>query len=991
MSTAIKEERNIKKRKLENFLPQEIIYEIILFINDFKDFISFSQLNKYFYNTLLINENNILNLMLKKIKIKLNIKLPNYLFKINYLRAKKFGENNLLNNFKNLKYLEVSGIYKINNFIFPELDNLKELKLFNCDLSFNSLQYLKNLQKLEIINSCDGDDKINLENLINLIKLKMVNSNILENSLQKLINLEKLKLINSTEEVLQYNVDFSNLMKLKYLHICGMIIDSNNFNKLPNLEEFTCNLQEIDNLNNLKQIKRLKIINLENKKINNRRLIDKDLIDLPNIVKLNLQFNKDITGEFEFGNEISLCEKKNMKRTANHSSSQEVKKVKCNPQLSVDNDSLLLIFNYLQGYEVIGKCSLVCKEWFNLIMKDVSNNNFWKKVIVNELGFEPLELTKIDISPKDYYFNKIARRKLYFAYYIKQLMKEENINFTKEVNDLLVPMLFKNNRDSVVVKNNKEGQQLDLIKRKIIYSVENVIQDDSLINCKTINLKEFIEEKQSETEEELNYNYELVTNFTNKKLKVKELFEKEGKSIEELLQNSSKREGLLLTTNNETNIQPDLTLGNEACKELLEQYFEDQSKKQKGRGNGGRGLGKGSLRGTSLKGLTKYTLFTTKTESENEELLECDIDSGRSVLLLEKEDNDNEDDDMEMNEETTEESSLENLQGLELFTKFDELDINYYSPNNIDEAAMNDNKCHIIDDSHFAIGESKIGGYPDLPKEMIWPTDGDDEEEEKLLFISQMNVKQLSLYDYDGTVPKRDNNSSGMIYFWAMKGRNAVNNTKKGKIVTEVVTFVSDKDIKRMGGLERRRGSEDALNPKRLKFRNVFCTLNKELGEKDFTLMKEQVKKMLSNNNEELAEQNWEYDVYNLKKLWHALQNVKYKHYKKFGELLKYIPNYYGGDERLDNLDDEIFREFEVFCGQKTATSSKCHETDFNAIYQLSSIPRYKDVTTPIFSLYPECVVDSEGPYFHYGVNYEKLVKNGEIVNGVLVITEYSG
>ncbi|KAL9651935.1 hypothetical protein ABK040_000278 [Willaertia magna] len=149
-------ERNIKKRKVEYFLSQDVLYEIILFIDSFNDFISLSQVNKYFYNSLFVKENEILNYMIKQfnIKIKLNNELlPNYLFKINYLRVellneynkftrvKQFIENdfNLLNKFKNLKYLEISNVYfsptvKNHNYIFPKLDNLEELKLHNCDL-----------------------------------------------------------------------------------------------------------------------------------------------------------------------------------------------------------------------------------------------------------------------------------------------------------------------------------------------------------------------------------------------------------------------------------------------------------------------------------------------------------------------------------------------------------------------------------------------------------------------------------------------------------------------------------------------------------------------------------------------------------------------------------------------------------------------------------------------------------------------------------------
>ncbi|KAL9641901.1 hypothetical protein ABK040_000839 [Willaertia magna] len=288
-------ERNIKKRKVEYFLSQDELYEIILFIDNLKDFISLSKVNKYFYNTLFIKQNEILNYIIKQFKIciELNNKLPNYLFKINYLRVSRYNIN-LLNKFKNLKYLEISNLYfsptiKKHEYIFPKFEKLIELKLHNCELPVDNIPFLSNLQKLELNNSSIGVNKItNLESFINLTELQIVNSNIVENSLQNLKNLEKLELI--FRDVLQYDVDFSNLKNLKNLNIQGII---NNFNKLPNLEELTCCLKNISNFNNLKHIKRLKITNLKKTKA----ITDKDLMELPNIVELDLHYNKDINGE----------------------------------------------------------------------------------------------------------------------------------------------------------------------------------------------------------------------------------------------------------------------------------------------------------------------------------------------------------------------------------------------------------------------------------------------------------------------------------------------------------------------------------------------------------------------------------------------------------------------------------------------------------------------------------------------------------------------
>ncbi|KAL9651958.1 hypothetical protein ABK040_000301 [Willaertia magna] len=163
-----------------------------------------------------------------------------------------------------------------------------------------------------------------------------------------------------------------------------------------------------------------------------------------------------------------------------------------------------------------------------------------------------------------------------------------------------------------------------------------------------------------------------------------------------------------------------------------------------------------------------------------------------------------------------------------------------------------------------------------------------------------------------------------MIYFWAMKGRSGQINVNNGKIVSEVITFVSDKDIKRMGGLERR---IDKLNncecfcyPKRLKFRNVFSTVKAELDDEDF----EQIDEILRQKKGKLSKE----DIYNLKKLWKELQFVKVKHLQQFGELLEY---------HRELLEEER---------------------------------------------------DCENPYFHYACDYLELIENKEIKDGFLVITQ---
>ncbi|KAL9651964.1 hypothetical protein ABK040_000307 [Willaertia magna] len=713
------------------------------------------------------------------------------------------------------------------------------------------------------------------------------------------------------------------------------------------------------------------------------------------------------------------------------------------PIIKIDNDCLSKIFTFLEGNEIIAKCSIICKEWNNFInnncdYKNYGNDYFWKEIIIRDLGFEPLDLFKLNISLRDYYFYKIVKRKYLYSFYIKQLIKEENLKFKNK--DLLFTILFNN-------KQLFNNESVDLIKRKIIYSVENIYSINyKLINYKNLNYLREIEESKSELE---SLNYKIITNFNNENVTLKQLLQKEellskNKNSEQnftqkfniyfqeeypitresfqFLQND-RNEGLLLKANGETNRQSDMLIGNNICIQKLNPFFP---KMTSGRGKGGRGLGSNSERTNKCK----YMLFIKDgIEEESEELFEHVIESGKSIIIIEKNDilntvddksnnklvnelnnNEEKNDNLNVvdrlnNNEEKKESNIENLTELEKIIKFDEMNINYYSPLNINienEAECDaNNKKAIIDNLHFAIGESKIGGYPDLPKEMIWPTDGQVEEaalQEKLIFIAQMNVKQLSFYDYDGTIPKSDNNSSGMIYFWAMKGRSGQINVNNGKIVSEVITFVSDKDIKRMGGLERR---IDKLNhcecfcyPKRLKFRNVFSTVKAELDDEDF----EQINEILRQKKGKLSKE----DIYNLKKLWKELQFVKVKHLQQFGELLEYRPNYHNDDERLLSLDEKIFRDFEVFggcgvqCNNNQTFFNEFHNSwnDLDAVGQLFNRLKENGINkaiTPIFSIDRELLEeerDCENPYFHYACDYLELIENKEIKDGFLVVTQ---
>ncbi|KAL9657527.1 hypothetical protein ABK040_000955 [Willaertia magna] len=153
-------------------------------------------------------------------------------------------------------------------------------------------------------------------------------------------------------------------------------------------------------------------------------------------------------------------------------------------------------------------------------------------------------------------------------------------------------------------------------------------------------------------------NYKIITNFNNENVTLKQLLQKEellskNKNSEQnftqkfniyfqeeypitresfqFLQND-RNEGLLLKANGETNRQSDMLIDNNICIQKLNPFFP---KMTSGRGKGGRGLGSNSERTNKCK----YMLFIKDgIGEESEELFEHVIESGKSIIIIEKND-----------------------------------------------------------------------------------------------------------------------------------------------------------------------------------------------------------------------------------------------------------------------------------------------------------------------------------------------------------------
>ncbi|KAL9654555.1 hypothetical protein ABK040_006620 [Willaertia magna] len=102
-------------------------------------------------------------------------------------------------------------------------------------------------------------------------------------------------------------------------------------------------------------------------------------------------------------------------------------------------------------------------------------------------------------------------------------------------------------------------------------------------------------------------------------------------------------------------------------------------------------------------------------------------------------------------------------------------------------------------DNYFAIGESKIGGYPDLPKCFEWPINSDGMP---FTFAGQLNVNQLEYYDLTNKViPKK----GGMIYLFFPQETLVNEYIVFNKKFSQPIIYINEKEIKKMGGLERRK------------------------------------------------------------------------------------------------------------------------------------------------------------------------------------------
>lgn len=106
----------------------------------------------------------------------------------------------------------------------------------------------------------------------------------------------------------------------------------------------------------------------------------------------------------------------------------------------------------------------------------------------------------------------------------------------------------------------------------------------------------------------------------------------------------------------------------------------------------------------------------------------------------------------------------------------------------------------VDDESVIPIGHSKIGGRPDLPKNVEWATATDRDKTYSLLFIAQFNLADIKPHDEENLLLE-----SGILYFFADNIWNgfAANNRWNGD-EARVIHFDGD-----LSKLERKEFPED--------------------------------------------------------------------------------------------------------------------------------------------------------------------------------------
>ncbi|MDR3228764.1 MAG: DUF1963 domain-containing protein [Puniceicoccales bacterium] len=126
---------------------------------------------------------------------------------------------------------------------------------------------------------------------------------------------------------------------------------------------------------------------------------------------------------------------------------------------------------------------------------------------------------------------------------------------------------------------------------------------------------------------------------------------------------------------------------------------------------------------------------------------------------------------------------------------------------------------HRVQEKKIGIGQTKVGGRPDLPKQTAWPQEENPENRSGLMaFIAQINLAEIAPFDTDNFLPK-----SGMLYFFYSVKAGAWGNHAEDRDKFKVIYFEGN-----TSDLERREFPE-ALNAES-RFKAAKVIFRREVG-----------------------------------------------------------------------------------------------------------------------------------------------------------------
>ena len=120
-----------------------------------------------------------------------------------------------------------------------------------------------------------------------------------------------------------------------------------------------------------------------------------------------------------------------------------------------------------------------------------------------------------------------------------------------------------------------------------------------------------------------------------------------------------------------------------------------------------------------------------------------------------------------------------------------------------------------VNEKDIKIGQSKIGGIPDVPCDFVWPL---NKNGDPLAFLAQFNLEKISKYDIEKSLPP-----SGMLYFFYDAEEQPWGFDPEDRGYWKVLYYESSKNLNRAE-------FPDNLHED---FRFIACALSFEL---DFTL-----------------------------------------------------------------------------------------------------------------------------------------------------------